>query len=327
MNCPRCQLYIINPGEAFCPRCGYAFQLPQADTPTTASSGAEASYAPPTYPSPLPQPISTGAFPGYGAPPSGSLYGPGMPPPAYRPYPLYPAQPPYGVAAPVAKGRNRALIGLLVALIVAVVAGSGALVYLVAAGQHGVGGNQGATAAATATATPEYIPLLNDPLTSNQYGWPTNSHCFFSGSSYHVKDGYYCYAPLSYRFGNGKLSVDVKQVSGDPDLPYGLFFRAASNGNFYVFLIVSNGSWGFYSVVGNNLQEIRRFARSEVIHQGLNATNTLEVLAKDSHFDFFINGVQVGQADDGTYVYGGAGVTVFGQIEVAFNNFYAGNVD
>lgn len=331
MNCPRCQLYIVDPGETFCPRCGLALQPPQADVPTTASGGTEAPYAPPMYPGPLSQPMPSGSFPGYGAPPSGSLYGGGMPP-SYPPYPVYL---PYGVAAPGTtplnmqppwappmppKRRNSALVGLLIALIVAVVAGSGVLVYLVAAGQHNPSGPQGATASATntAAATSNYSIVFQDPLTSNANGWSNDSYCHFSSDGYHVTNRI-CYAPAG-TFTDFALSVQTTQVSGINREFYGVVFRRVSTGNYYAFQIDSNGKWRVIKVANNHGSELVPYVPNAAIHQGLHVQNTLAVRASGMHFEFTVNDTKVGQVDDATYASGKCGFEVYQGIEVAYTN-------
>ncbi len=46
------------------------------------------------------------------------------------------------------------------------------------------------------------------------------------------------------------------------------------------------------------------------IKPGANAVNRLGILAKGSHFTFFINGVQVGESNDSSFPYGGFGILI-----------------
>jgi hypothetical protein len=61
---------------------------------------------------------------------------------------------------------------------------------------------------------------------------------------------------------------------------------------------------------------------SPAIHVGLGATNTLEVRVLDSHFDFFVNGTKVGQADDTNYIAISGNDVLEGSdgIEIVFSN-------
>lgn len=328
MNCPRCQMSIANPSEVFCPRCGYAFQPPQLDGGDVASVPSGMQAAPPTYPGPISQQMPMGPFPGYGAPPSGSLYGsgPGMLPPPYPPYGVpapgtTPFAPPSaGAPAAPPKRRNYALVGLLVLLIVAVVAGSGAAIYMVAKGQHG----PNSPTAAGPTATASYNVIFQDPLTSNVNGWANDSHCFFGNDGYHVKDGYICYAPME-AVADADVSVQVRQVAGEADWFYGLQLRRQSTNqhDYYAFVITSNGDWKFDKWVNGVRDDIVPYVPTSALHRGLDQINTLRVRMVGSHFVFFINGTQVGEKTDASYSSGGLGIegNTQGGVEVVYTNF------
>src|SRR5579859_1209822 len=358
MTCPRCQMSIANPSAAFCPHCGYAFQPPQPDVSTPSVPQTEAPFTPPAYPPPpaYPTPVSPqmpmGSYPGYGMPPSGGPFSSGMPSspyppspyppspyppsayPPYPPYPPYPVYPPYTFAAPgtvplappawapaaPSKRRSYALVGLLVLLLVAVVAGGSAALYLVANGQHG------ATISIAPTPTPGSITLLQDPLTYNAYGWASDSHCFFSDGSYHVKAGYVCFAPMSLpSLQNGEVSVQMKQVAGQTDWFDGLKLRWTKGGNAYGFVITSNGYWKFDKFVNGQRSDVVASVRTTALRIGSNVSNTLDVRMMGAKFTFYINGQRVGQATDDTFVSGKVGLSANSQggVEVAFNNFDA----
>jgi hypothetical protein len=176
----------------------------------------------------------------------------------------------------------------------------------------------GPSAGPTPTSTP-YI-IFFDPLTSAKYEWPNDSHCAFASDGYHVIGDYSCYAPTG-DLDDGAISVDVKQISGADNHFYGLALRRASAGNRYDFVITSNGYWTFDKSVNNKFTDILPYVPTQAIHTGLNATNTLKVVAHLTHFTFFINGVQVGQADDTTYSAGLAGVVGHVSSEFVFTNF------
>lgn len=164
--------------------------------------------------------------------------------------------------------------------------------------------------------------LFSDPLTTNINNWSSDSsHCFFEANAYHIKNNSVCYSSAG-SIGNASISVQAKQVAGSPLLPYGLVFRSGGKGNWYEFDIDSNGSWDFVKVVNDTTSEIVHSTPNKAIKSGLNTTNTLMVQIKGSHFVFFVNGAQVGQADDTTFSSGETGLAVLGaSTEVAFNNF------
>ena len=284
----------------------------------------------PTYGPGAPPPPPTGY--GSGVSPFGTGYGQGGVPfaPGYGQSgpPSAPAVPPgWGAPAPFPptpprKSRAGLIIGILVAVIVLLGGGLGFALF--ARGSSGPVGNTtaSATTAPSATATASETVFFHDPLTSNANGWSNdNTHCFFANGSYHIKGNYLCFSPAG-NIGDASISVDVKQVAGPPTWAYGLALRHPSSGNFYEFAIASNGQWDFSKVVGAKRTRIIDFTASAAIKQGINVVNRLLVRARGSHFEFFINGVQVGQADDTTFSTGVSGVVSSGDpIEVAFNNF------
>lgn len=282
---------------------------------------AAPSYPAPSYPM-YGQPAAP-SYPMYGQPAPGSV--PMMPAygqPAPGSVPFYP-QP--GMMQPPARKTNIGLIvgivALVVVLVIAVI-GTVLLLRIGAASPTPQGPPVGATAtsAAAATATAGLNVVFQDSLLSNANGWADDSHCSFQSDGYHVKDGYICYAPAG-NFTDSTVSVQVKQVAGDVHYFYGLVLRRGSQGNFYEFDIDGNGKWAFGKVVNGTYTEIVPFVAHSAIKRGLNATNTLSVTASSTHFLFFVNGTQVGQADDSTFSSGYCGVEGDDHLEVVFTNF------
>jgi hypothetical protein len=162
---------------------------------------------------------------------------------------------------------------------------------------------------------------FNDSLLTNKNGWLTNQDCVFKADGYHLTRGYLAYAPVADAL-NFDMWVQVKQTAGTLLAPYGLVFRRISLGNYYVFGIDGNGKWTFYKAVNNVGMDIVSYTASPAIKQGLNAQNTLEVKAHGTHFTFFVNGTQVGQADDTSLATKGSlGVAGHDDIEVVFTTF------
>lgn len=346
MNCPRCQMLIANPDAAVCPHCGYALRPPEQPSPSdaltpSAPQTADAPFAPPAYPAPIPPQMPMGPYPSYGAPPSGSLYNPEMAPyTPYSPYQPYPMYPPYGApvpattpfalypawtpAPPAPPRRNGMLVSVIILLAVALIAASGAAVYLAIGQRSGPAANV-PSVAATATTTPTFSVIFQDPLTSNVNGWANDTHCSFSGGSYHVKDGYVCFAPMGSPVADGEISVQVRQVAGQTRWFYGLLLRRTGSGvsgDAYAFVITSNGYWSFATFVNRQRTDNRPPHGTSALREGLNVSNTLDVRMIGPNFTFYINGQMVGQATDTTYSSGGVGVlgNPEGGVEVAFNN-------
>lgn len=350
MQCPSCGLDLGNTFAANCPRCGQSLAQAPAPGPYGAYGSAP---VPPASPTPsveqpgMPYGASTPQWPVYGAPatpPPPIQAGYGQPTPGYNqqaagyntPAPGYNtptayaplAQQPYGYpggmppAPPAPKqNKNVLIIGAIVAVLV--VAGIGAVFAL--------GGHKG-TSTLTPTATiakTHPIPtatstsasggvIYQNALTSSADGWTTDSHCSFSSDGYHIQGGYICYAPINQQ-SDMDVSVQVSQLSGDASSGFGVVFRRASQGNYYSFRIDSGGEWAAFVCQNGNCNSLGGSSNSS-IQTGLNATNTLRVIAVGSHFDFYVNGTKVGSADDSTFSAGEVGLSGADGDEVVFSN-------
>jgi hypothetical protein len=293
--------------------------MPVYPQPSAPSYPLYGQQVPPGYPPGYP------AYPGYGQPgaPSVPLHGQPVPGgvPGYgqcgQAAPPSQKRPPLLTPLPEVKRRPVWLIVLVAVLIVALVGVSVAAVVALSS-NHNQATPGGASVGPTPTATPNVV--FFDPLTSNVNGWLTDSHCSFASDGYHVKANYLCFAPAG-QFGDASISVKVQQINGDIHWFYGLVFRWASSGNYYLFNIDSNGKWEFDKVVNDQLTSIVPYVANAAVRQDLNATNTLNIRAQGSHFTFFVNGTQVGQADDTTFTRGKCGVAGTSHGELVFRDF------
>lgn len=346
-SCPRC-------GQPL--RAPMPDQQPQAGTPTYPGYGAPGFGAQPTTPpaassfgdqTPYPgagygQPPAAppayggdpyagqppagaqSGYPAYGQPaaPSTPFYGQGMGQGMPGGYPM-PQQPGYPMPQPPQRKRN---LGLIIGIPVAVV-----LVLCIGgfAGLAYIGSRLPATSTSTstntgtsATSTPTEQVIFQDALTSSSHdgNWPNDSNCIFASDGYHVKGGYLCYAPTD-DVSNGTISVNAKQTNGDITQGYGLVLRRASKGNYYIFVIDSNGKWAFYKLVNDSATAVKDFTASSAIHSGLNASNALKVTMSGSSFTFYVNDTQVGEATDSTFTSGLSGVAGADSSEVVYTSF------
>ncbi len=295
---------------------------------------------------PAPAIASAPPIPGYAAPPTVPLYGlppygpypppgyappPGFPPP-YVPPPGYAAPPyapspwaapywpsPYGPppsqrAAPPRRGRP-ALIVIGLALLVAILSASGFAISSAAAG-YGAGMFG---PAATPTPTPNGESVLNDPLASNIYGWAVAPpYCQFANGGYQIS-GRICFAPTP-PICNGSVSVKARQIVGPLSRGLGIVLRYSGERNYDAFDISIDGFWTFVKVVNGIVTQIIAWRSTSAVARGLGATNILLVQFGDSHFDFFVNGFKVGQADDPTFTRGYIGLESFQDGQVVFND-------
>jgi hypothetical protein len=221
--------------------------------------------------------------------------------------------------APTRRHARAALIvGLALLVTVIFTSGLGVAVYTTAYyAQHGA---IPFVATPLPTATPESLPALQDSLTSNIYGWDVaKPYCQFADGGYEVSNAI-CFAPAGGEVRDGSVSIQARQVAGPTLDGYGIVLRFASKGNYYAFNVAGNGDWVFFKVVNDTSISIDDWTRSEAIRRGTGATNTLLVQFGHSHFDLFVNGVKVGQANDWAFAGGYIGLESYMDMHVVFNN-------
>jgi hypothetical protein len=296
-------------------------------TPSQASGGYGGGYGQPA-PGYAPQSgyPSSGGYPPQGgapepgqAPPSGYPQQPGFPQTGYpsQGYPGYPGAQAYGVP-PTPKKKNT--LPIILGSIGGVVALCCVLSVIgLALLSRTPSGTNGHITGATATPTPQII--YQDTLTSANNDWLDNTQCGFKADGYHITDAVICYSGAPDTTADADVTVNVKQVSGAADGFYGFVFRRPSKGNYYSFQIDSSGEWAFYKEVNSSTKLIVSPQTSAAIHTGLNAANSLEIRMTGTHFAFFANGTQLGQADDTTFTSGMIGLEGDSNIDVAFTNF------
>jgi hypothetical protein len=130
------------------------------------------------------------------------------------------------------------------------------------------------------------------------------------------------YPPLSEQ-ANGAVAADAECLNGPPNANYGLVLHR--NGDNYYLFEVTCGYPGFrFSLVqpGQSTALID-WTDSPAVEPG--GLNRLQVMAVDGHFDLFINGELVGQAEDHRLHEGQVGLAVNlphqgDVLEVAFDN-------
>lgn len=189
----------------------------------------------------------------------------------------------------------------------------------------------GASAQATQTAntqqptsTPSETIIYQSPLTNIPQDWPQGADCFGKADGYHVLGSYVCYAPNSVAPSDVDVSVTVNEVKIGANEGYGIALRRTSPNDLYTFEITPTGGWCFFKWVNSHAATIQSCQASAYIQQGIGVSNTLRVLAIGSHFTFYVNGQQVGTADDSTFTQGFVGVVnddANSTSEVIFTNF------
>jgi hypothetical protein len=312
---------------------------PRGYVPVT---GAPAPNADPAAPRPdvYGQPTVLPTVPVYPPPvyPAGGYQQPAYLQQTGSPLPVYPSQAyipqqfattdpghtPYPGTRP-RKRRAGRVIGLVALVVVVLVACAGGTVLAVRAlgPQLSALSKSRATSTATTTATsggPGSL-ILASPFASDAKGWPViTGGCFFGSGGYHTAAGYACYAPAG-TVTNFDATVTVRQLNGAVTSPYGFLFRREGPGNSYQFDVTATGKWAFFVCKDRKCRKLIDWTSSTLLHTGLNMANTLEVVAKGSHFALFINETQVGSYDDTTHPSGEVGFGESKDSECILTNF------
>jgi hypothetical protein len=166
-------------------------------------------------------------------------------------------------------------------------------------------------------------PALYDSLTHNSktYGWNVSSGmCKFTAGALHAtrttSGATSCDATSN--FTNFAFQVQMTIISGNTG---GIDFRSNSNGG-YFFFIDQDGSYTFYLGANSSLHTLGN-GFSTAFHTGLNQTNLITVVVRNSTSDFYVNSQYVTTLTDSTYSQGLVGVDadyITSSTEVAFNN-------
>ena len=171
-------------------------------------------------------------------------------------------------------------------------------------------------AIATARRITNTSPIFADDLSTNFISdWYVDyTHCTFIDNTYHVivkqnNDFQTCTSSV-LTYDNAALQVDVSLLSGSDA---GLILRA-SDQQFYEFGIDNQGNFFFRrhdsdGAGGGSFTDLIPATRSNAILPG-KQKNTLLVIANNSNFDLYINGVFVGEFQDSNYASGQVGFSV-----------------
>ena len=295
-------------------------QTPVAQ-PTSVSYAPPGEYAPAAGQYPLGwEPYA--APPGQYPPPPGIYAAPGQPwaapgypaPPGYPPY-GWPAAggapygyvPPPAASAPQAGGKQHlGRIILFSALGATLVIASVAALLVATMGRGGPRD-------------------FRDPLSGDAPGWQTSNQCYSFAESFHADsragpNTVVCLSPAG-TFTNFDMHVSAGLLAGSNEYGYGLVFRQASVGNFYVFAIDSREHAWFAKVTNGAPQRLSDLWQIPPLLQGIRFQDTLRVVARGSGFIFYVNGAVVGTATDASYTDGAVGVFSGGLVDVGFTNF------
>lgn len=122
------------------------------------------------------------------------------------------------------------------------------------------------------------------------------------------------------------VEATALKVGGDRDNRFGLVCRADDQGNFYTFIISSDGFWGIGKVRGADygLVDMDTMYPSEAIRQG-SATNTLRADCWGDTLAFYVNGQKLAEVQDSEFTTGDVGFIAgsYGSpgVDIRFDDF------
>jgi hypothetical protein len=196
-------------------------------------------------------------------------------------------------------------------------------------------------ATATATANQDLLtlwtqgtPKFTDALTDDtgaggwdQGGASSYVGCAFQDGSYQASENQLSYMQpciaQNTNFADFAYQITLTSKKGN-DGQAGLIFRVSNSNDAYYFLYIStDGSYGidYYDASGTATEIVHGI--SDAINTGVEASNTLTLIANKDQFIFFANSQYLNSASDSTLSSGKIGVAVVDNdtpIDVAFSN-------
>ncbi|HET9979866.1 MAG TPA: protein kinase [Ktedonobacterales bacterium] len=169
--------------------------------------------------------------------------------------------------------------------------------------------------------TPADKVVFQDTMSKPSSQWGQSGRSYFSNGGFEINGAWLVFSPAN-ALSNGTVSVRLRQIGGVSDQFYGLVIRAQNNESYYVFGLSESQQWSFQRVAHGGHTMIVAPTTDAHIKRGPNASNTITVVMRGSHFTFYVNGVQIGQADDSAYASGTTGiVNIVSRLQVVYNDF------
>ena len=173
----------------------------------------------------------------------------------------------------------------------------------------------------------QWITRLFDNFTSNEDNhWLVGSQTseYFDPVSRVIADGRYRWEAIvkransiskvwlgDYQVSDFHLIVNSKHITGTrANSAWGVVFRLQDNQNYYWFRMTDSKFFGVSVSEGGQWRDLVEWKRTETIKP--NGVNQLEVIARESHFLFLINGQIVSEVDDDSFSQGLVGLAIEG---------------
>ena len=117
---------------------------------------------------------------------------------------------------------------------------------------------------------------------------------------------------------NYVIEAQLQQIGTAAD--FGIYFRnqPGNQSGVYTFFIHPNGTWSAY-VYDNATGAPTEIARGSL--NGASSNGIIDIVVSGSNFTFYVNGQQVGKANDNTYPSGTVGIAVDAGGSILASNF------
>ena len=150
--------------------------------------------------------------------------------------------------------------------------------------------------------TSEYFTPLNQFIADGRYRWEAEVSRPSSMSTAWL---------MGYQVSDFHLIVNSKHIIGSrTGSSWGVVFRVQDNHNCYWFRMTDSQLFAVSVVKEGQLLNIVDWTRTDTIKP--NGVNQLEVIARETHFIFLINGQIVKEVDDGHFSQGLVGLAIEG---------------
>lgn len=175
--------------------------------------------------------------------------------------------------------------------------------------------------------------LFKDDFSSRTGGWTVHEDSL-SASGY-SQDGFRIWVNLPHyqfwsvpglNFQDVILQVDATKLAGPADNLFGLLCRYQDDGNFYAFVIGSDGYYGIYKIVDGKQSLIDQVHLdfSERIYAG-DASNQIQAVCQADQLALIVNETKLLQVTDKTFTHGDVGMIAgsfsIKGVEILFDNF------
>jgi hypothetical protein len=148
----------------------------------------------------------------------------------------------------------------------------------------------------------EYFDPVNRVIADGRYRWEAAVKKANSISKVWLAD---------YQVSDFHLIVNSKHIAGiRANSAWGVIFRLQDNYNYYWFRITDSKYFGVSVAEDGQWRDLVEWTRTDAIKP--NGVNQLEVLAREAHFIFLINGQLVSEVDDERFDQGLVGLAIEG---------------